>query len=101
MTVPLVNQGNKPIIILVARDYTFVQRVNGALPERRHFLIQFKSLLDLWNFASVYNKLSVEDDAPCGGGSSSSVNESYESYESIPNTQNQFENNRLQPFDKN
>lgn len=81
------------------RDFPFVGRVAGALPERRNFLIKFESLVDLWKFATVYHQLSVEDVTLGGGGSGTSSGVD-ESYESIPETQNQWENNRLQPFDK-
>ena len=96
MKVPVVNPQNKPILVLTATDYTYVGRVDGALPERRQFLIKFGSLADLWEFASIYHKLSSADNLPDDVSERSNADESYES---IPETQNKFELNRLLPFD--
>lgn len=103
MKVPFHNPENKPILVLTARDYTYVGRVKGALPERRQFLIKFESLLDLWSFASVDHQLSTGscEKPPDEGANDGASDESTdESYESIPETQNKFELNRLMPFDK-
>lgn len=101
MKVPFHNPENKPILVLTAVDYTYVGRVKGALPERRQFLIKFESLLDLWSFASVYHQLST---GSCEGKPDEDSNDgdesTDESYESIPETQNKFELNRLMPFKK-
>jgi len=56
---PETNADNKPIIIIMATDYTYVGKVEEARPETRAYFIEFFELKDLMKFASVYMALAL------------------------------------------
>lgn len=106
----MANYENKPILVLDVKNDVYVGKVNGAKPERRNYMIKFKSLNDLWSFANAYMKvtltaffnnhqatISCQDNKDEGDKDGAS---DVDSYCSIEESQNVFNMNALRAFKK-